>query len=117
MLRSARSWFRAPLALVLAGTTLPVLAGGSAAASTATVRPASNATLVGSTAAVDLKITQARGMVLADGKLLVATGDEVRAYTAKGVLLGTVAGQAGAAGLVATAAGDRVYVALRTPPR
>jgi len=77
------------------------------------VRPASNATVVAPTAAVDLKLTAASGMVLAGGKLLVATGDEVRAYSAKGVLLGTVPGQAGVAGLAATADGAHVYAALR----
>jgi hypothetical protein len=116
MPRYSRSWIRTSLTVTLAAAVLPVAAGGSATAANAanaTATPASTATVVASTAAVDLKIAQASGMVLASGKLFVATGDEVRAYSAKGVLLGTVAGQAGVSGLVATADGARVYAALR----
>ena len=111
--------FRRPtlcaLTLALAATALPALAGGSAvAASAAAPRPASNATVPAATATADLKITEAAGMVLADGKFFVSSGDAVRVYSAKGALLATVPSQSGAAGLVASADGTRVYVALRS---
>ena len=76
-----------------------------AAATPATVHAAA-ATPVAPATTVALGVDAVGSLAYAGGRLFVSTGNEVRAYSTKGALVGTVQGQPGAAGLAASADGE-----------
>lgn len=60
---------------------------------------------------IDLGLTSASSMVIAQGKLLIGTGNSVQLRSLTGQLLSTVTGEMGVAQLVRSADGSAVYAA------